>query len=174
MIKNRTELAKYFAELGFTNGVEIGTAQGRYAEILHNSIPNLTLLCVDNYGNRWEPLYEEAKTRLTPYGIPIWHMRSLEGAEAIKEESQDFVFIDADHSYEMVRDDIEAWTPKVRIGGIVSGHDYYLTRHGNLGVIQAVNEYADKHGYELQFTRWDLEADNKDDRQPCWYFRKDK
>lgn len=47
----------------------------------------------------------------------------------------DLVFIDADHSYEACFADIKAWTPHVRHGGIVCGHDFHLA-----GVEQAVRE----------------------------------
>jgi hypothetical protein len=46
-----------------------------------------------------------------------------------------------------------------------------MTRQGNFGVIKAVNDYTDKHGYKLQTTLWDLHA-NKDDKQPSWWFVK--
>jgi hypothetical protein len=39
-------------------------------------------------------------------------------------EPLDFVYIDGDHSYEGVLRDIHAWTPHVRKGGIIAGHDY--------------------------------------------------
>jgi len=39
-------------------------------------------------------------------------------------ESIDFLFIDADHSYEAVKKDLKLWYPKVKKGGIISGHDY--------------------------------------------------
>ena len=48
----------------------------------------------------------------------------------------DMVFIDADHSYEHVKQDIEAWYPLIKKGGIISGHDYGSYQ----GVIRAVNE----------------------------------
>jgi len=35
----------------------------------------------------------------------------------------DFCFIDADHKYESVRNDIRYWMQKIRVGGIISGHD---------------------------------------------------
>lgn len=49
---------------------------------------------------------------------------SKTAAQAIPDNSLDLVFIDADHSYEGCRDDIQAYWPKVKPGGIISGHDY--------------------------------------------------
>lgn len=48
---------------------------------------------------------------------------SVEAAECVDDASLDFVFLDADHSYEGVRDDIAAWLPKVKPGGWIGGHD---------------------------------------------------
>ena len=45
-------------------------------------------------------------------------------AKKFEDGSLDFVFIDADHSYEGVRGDIELWLPKVKSGGLLCGHDY--------------------------------------------------
>jgi len=109
----------------------------------------------------------------------------------VADESLDFVFIDADHKYVSVCDDIREWSKKVRIGGIVSGHDYYKTRGENLGVINAVDEYVAEHGYTLHLTNMTQRSDTYlpmdgrgnaingkwdsltvDDRQPCWYFTK--
>lgn len=54
----------------------------------------------------------------------------------------DFVYIDADHTYEMVKRDINLWLPLVKKGGIIGGHDYgfpdEVVRHG--GVQKAVDE----------------------------------
>jgi hypothetical protein len=63
---------------------------------------------------------------------------SLSASTHFKDASLDFVFIDADHSYESVKADIDAWLPKVRHGGILAGHDYGAPLWP--GVKQAVDE----------------------------------
>ena len=48
----------------------------------------------------------------------------------------DLVFIDADHEYDAVKNDIEKWLSKLKEHGTISGHDY-----GNhIGVSKAINE----------------------------------
>jgi hypothetical protein len=48
----------------------------------------------------------------------------LETSYEMPDGSLDFVYIDGDHSLEGIYNDIYAWTPKVRMGGVVAGHDY--------------------------------------------------
>jgi predicted O-methyltransferase YrrM len=61
---------------------------------------------------------------------------SWEAADNFKEGEVDFVFIDADHTYNSVIKDIKAWLPKIKKGGIISGHDYFTSP----GVKSAVDE----------------------------------
>lgn len=77
---------------------------------------------------------------------------SVTAATAIADSSLDFVFIDADHTYEAVSADLAAWWPKVRPGGILSGHDYggRKNRLGIWGVKRAVDEFAIANGVRLQ------------------------
>ena len=65
---------------------------------------------------------------------------SWEAATLFEDNSVDFVFIDADHQYESVKKDITAWYPKIKIGGIMSGHDYI----SKFGVADAVNSFFGK------------------------------
>lgn len=60
---------------------------------------------------------------------------SLEAATFYKDSSLDLVFIDAAHDYQNVFADITAWAPKVKSGGIISGHDWH-----HPPIKQAVNE----------------------------------
>lgn len=52
-------------------------------------------------------------------------MTSLEAVKEVEDSSLDFVFIDALHKYEAVKEDIQAWLPKIRKGGILAGDDYH-------------------------------------------------
>lgn len=67
---------------------------------------------------------------------------SADVARTVPDASLDMVFLDADHSYEGVRDDIAAWLPKVRAGGWIGGHDYDNPAPGYnfSGVERAVHE----------------------------------
>ena len=62
---------------------------------------------------------------------------STEASKDFKDESCDVVYIDMEHTYEAVKEDIEHWLPKVKKGGYLAGHDYVSHTQG---VIKAVNE----------------------------------
>lgn len=180
--QNREALARHFAELGFKKGAEVGVCYGLYSKVLLDNIPDLHLLAVDRwetyegYNRRrrqdtLEDAFVAATELLSPYkGCEILRGDSLEVAKTIPDGSLDFVFIDADHAYHAVVKDVAAWAPKVRKGGIVSGHDYYESKSGGLGVIPAVNEYVIANDKVLYRTAWDRTNPSRDDRQPSWYF----
>jgi len=69
----------------------------------------------------WRANIERAGLREWVSPIPL---PSVEAAAQFNDASVDFVFIDADHSYDAVRADIRAWRPKLRAGGLLAGHDY--------------------------------------------------
>jgi hypothetical protein len=66
--------------------------------------------------------------------------------EQIPNESLDCVFVDADHSYQAVKNDLDFWWNKVRQGGQILGDDYWMD-----GVAKAVQEFADKNNLQLDF-----------------------
>jgi len=91
--------------------------------------------------------------------------------------SLDFIYIDGNHAYEYVKRDIEIWWPKLKKGGLFSGHDYLdldyndpegsfaengKDKHiyfspggeygGRFGVNPAVDEFCNMNGYNLNVT----------------------
>lgn len=183
MIKNRVEFAKYLGDLGLKKGAEIGVCDGHFSVMLLDTIPGLELYCIDpwlgygtyrekGFSGHFRNSYEKAMDALSGRARIIRKL-SMDALADIPDESLDFVFIDGNHSYDYVREDVREWTKKVRKGGIVSGHDYYVMRSGGDDVIRAVNEYVAEHGYQLQVTGWDKETHiDHDDRHPCWFFVK--
>ncbi len=180
---SRIELAKHFNELGFKKGAEIGVFDGYYSEILCREISGLSLYSIDgwdNYGGYRNGAYhielqkalKTAQDRLAKYDCKIIQEFSKDAVKRFEDESLDFVFIDANHTYQYVKEDIELWTPKVRKGGIVSGHDYYVGKSGKMGVIEAVNEYIKNNNYKLEIIDWYRNTSNKNDKPPTWYFIK--
>lgn len=71
----------------------------------------------------------------------IWHkMLSNEAIKYVNDNTLDLIFIDANHSYENVKEDIELWYPKLKKFGILSGHDYKKNDIECKGVVKAVDE----------------------------------
>lgn len=140
-------------------GAEVGVLDGWSAEVLLRTFPRLNLWLVDAWkpfvGNcgldnkdatYFENAYEAAQfwTRFAASRRFTLRQSSPNAALRFADASLDFVFIDANHTYEHVRDDIFAWWPKLRAGGIMAGHDYgvYRDKTGEWGVARAVNEFA--------------------------------
>jgi len=86
--------------------------------------------------NEVERLFIE---RISPYSkmVSILKMKGDEASKYFKDNSLDFVYIDANHKYEAVCQDINIWSKKVKKGGFISGHDY---RPDAPGVVKAVKE----------------------------------
>lgn len=140
----KVELPRLFRRLGFKNGAEIGVRDGKYSEILCNAIPDLKLYCVDPWtayqgyielkGDKGQiVLNEQFKItieRLEKLNCEIIKDTSMNAINVFPDNSLDFVFIDGNHSLPYIIDDIAAWTKKVRIGGIISGHDYWSSING--------------------------------------------
>jgi predicted O-methyltransferase YrrM len=88
-------------------------------------------------------LYELYLKNIEPLKEFITTIRgsSQEVHTQFEDNSLDFVFIDGNHSYEAVKKDIESWYPKIKSGGIISGHDYTLEFGDAYGVVKAVDEF---------------------------------
>lgn len=134
--------------------VEIGAWKGRSAAFMGveivNSGKDIKLHVVDWFKGSDEPahhedddvragrLYEVFTTNIQPVAhvIEVHPTTSIEAASRFADNSLDFVFIDADHTYAGVKSDILAWMPKVKPGKILAGDDFgYFP-----GVNQAIDE----------------------------------
>jgi predicted O-methyltransferase YrrM len=166
LIFKRYDMAGMFRELGYKIGAEIGVDKGHYSEILCLQNPTAKVYAIDSWEGEYESHYEEAKKRLAPYNCIIIKSTSMEAVKKFKEGSLDFVYIDANHDYDHVKEDLEEWSKIVRTDGIVSGHDYghYKHKDRNLGSKQAINEYVSKYNKKLFLVNRNF--------QTSWFFVK--
>lgn len=124
--------------------VEIGVYKSNLCKAILRRLSKDTSLLeywtVDNWGyilndkyrdkgryseERWHAYYLH-NCRLMRF-FPCLHTvraTSLDAATIFPDEYFDLVYIDADHGYHAVVQDIKVWLPKVKKGGIISGHDY--------------------------------------------------
>lgn len=85
-------------------------------------------------------LYTRFMENVAPVASAIVPMRmtTTQAASNFADGSVDFVFIDADHSYDAVKQDIHTWLPKVKDGGVLAGHDYGWAGSVRRGVHDAI------------------------------------
>lgn len=150
----RRQFIDMLRERGAKIGVEVGTDHGQYAQQLLEGIPDLNLTCVDPYvayteGNDVKTqedvnkIYEEAKSRIYKYpNSIIFRDTSMNVVKDFKDNTFDFVFVDGNHSYSYVLEDITEWYKKVKPGGIIAGHDYKVDPVNDYGVIEAVEKFT--------------------------------
>jgi predicted O-methyltransferase YrrM len=167
---HRNDLPVLFRDLGFTRGAEIGVWRGAYSAMLCQANADLHLLCVDPWVSypAWQDTkntltgaeaeafmaesYRDACHRLAPLNCTIIRKFSAKAAEDVPDGSLDFVYIDANHVAEAVTEDLTVWTPKVKSGGIVSGHDYRVFEHKPfVQVVPAVNDFTRARGIDPWF-----------------------
>jgi hypothetical protein len=179
--RRRRFFPRMFTRLGYTCGAEIGVESGEFAEILCRA--GLKLYAIDPwlcYGyyetthahqGRMDERYERTLKRLAPFDCEVMREFSHEAAEKFEDGSLDFVHIDGNHDEENAYRDIEVWTPKVRVGGIISGHDYFNSRnHARCRVKDAVDRWVGEQGIGPWFL---IMARNGRPPTPSWFWVKE-
>lgn len=144
-------------ELG--KGVEVGVQRGFFSKLLSDRWTG-KIFCVDMWED--ETIENEAKSNLNTEQFTMIKGDSIEVAKTFKDESLDWVYIDAGHSYEEVKADYDAWFSKVRVGGIISGHDYGDNEFG-------VKKFVDELNKKINLTTEDF-WDGKE--YQSWWFIK--
>lgn len=166
----RSEAASNFVTGGKFRVVEIGSWTGGSAIAMAKTLSDMAdyeIHCVDHWkgGNLIQrgvspngEAYDQFRLNTAPLGDRIIaHRGSSEemAKEWAKREGPartiDFLFIDADHTYEGCRTDIQCWLPFLRNGAIICGHDYSSVAPG---VKRAVHDFFSFEEVQVIGTVW--------------------
>ena len=157
-------VAKRVCHLDKILGVEVGVYKGTMSKGLLETLPQLNLDLVDRYivtppgdsyfdgsiklarmsQQEFDSAFQDAKDNVVRFAnrCTFYIMESREASKHIPNGSRDFIFIDADHSFIGVTNDLTYWVPKVKPGGWICGHDYAHPDQGE--VKRAVEEFFTK------------------------------
>lgn len=182
---------------GMRTGAELGVQLGLFAKHTLTSWPSCRkYYLVDLWGHQenykditnvddtaQEEAFQATKNNVKDFMQKIVILRNYTvlAAHAVADGELDFVYIDARHDYCGVMEDLQSWWPKLRSGGILSGHDYLradspvvlatkqdysLCMNGtvHLGAVKgAVDEFTAAHGLKVVTTQ---------EAWPSWMARK--
>jgi hypothetical protein len=124
--------------------VEVGTWEGGFTSSILSKSNVTKVFCVDPYKHftnneypdgmndltqkRFDDLFKSVSDRLTSkFASKVEFIRdlSVNGSTKFDDNSLDFVYIDGNHDYKYVIEDLKAWYPKVKVGGYLCGDDVY-------------------------------------------------
>ena len=160
--------------------VEVGSWHGQsailMARLIQRSRKNIRFTCVDHFQGSVEHHNEadldcsdvraKFEANLERYGvahsIQVLPLASVEAAKTFADDSLDFVFLDASHDEDAVREDIAAWLPKVRLGGCLAGHDFNF-----FGVSRAVAAMIPDKGVDIIGRSWVYRKEQKTKQMEC-------
>lgn len=140
---------------------EVGTDTGSFAKkILEISYPQELHLIDISFQNFRKQEFSSAIHK----GVVCLHESdSVEALNKFPDSYFDWIYIDADHSYEGVKRDIKLAKTKIKSDGLLAFNDYMFWSHRGLesfGVMQAVNEFCLKENWEICYFALNIEAVN--------------
>ncbi len=147
---------------------EIGVWKGEFSkEILKREPSKLYLIdpwkSIADVPERWHAAPQEEMDKvynevIGAFGgrdnVEVVRKFSADAAADIQDGSLDWVYVDGDHSYEFVKQDLELWWPKLKPGGCICGDDYqegkYQVEVLKFGVVKAVNEFTQNNSAAIK------------------------
>lgn len=122
--------------------IEIGSLFGRSsAAWCQGAGDEKTVVCIDTWEGTPDTVYKggpleaymtedvfaQFQSNMSSMGFSprVLRMDSVEAAKLFSDRSVDLVFVDGDH-YKVV-EDLDAWVPKIKIGGLICGHDWHAS-----------------------------------------------
>lgn len=165
-VEYRYEMIERYFKSG-SIGAEIGVYKGSFSYTILTAANPSKLYLVDPWKiDLFEPLGETQESLDKMHNIVVKRFKDNPEIEILRETSVDaaprfadnyfdWVYIDGDHTYEGVLQDILTWFPKVKEGGWICGDDYNISKSGEYkdGVILAVHAALNQLGSKIRIER---------------------
>jgi len=186
-ISSREELIKKIKPKGV--GVEVGVQAGVFSNCILENCKDLKLYLIDCWETQDFNIYPDiANVDLRSHAQALIHTISLNwkffdrlkiikdfsknAVTYFKDESLDFIYLDANHKSEAFIEDLSLWYPKLKIGGLFAGHDYIdesiESGYGaKIEVKSAINNFSKEYDKIVYFTK-----ENPENGFPSWFFIK--
>jgi hypothetical protein len=149
---------------------ELGVFKGDFSKVIVNTIQPKILYLVDIFsgnmgsgdknGQNFEFIdMDQSYRSLVQYfnsvdNVSILKNTTYEFLHNIEPNMLDAVYIDADHSYDNVKQDLELSFSKIKNNGFIMGHDYCPKQFP--GVCRAVNEFCTLHSQQIKYIANDI------------------
>jgi hypothetical protein len=164
----REYLPEFLVSQGYKVGAEIGVYKGAFTgRFLH---AGLKMYAIDPWTpftgqgrsqqkrEVQEEIYDIACRSLKPYTdtgqCQIIRKTSMEALTGFKPGALDFVYIDGNHEFPNVAQDLYEWNKIVRPGGVMSGHDYFNTPPHASNVLCHAKAVVDAYTSLYQIENW--------------------
>lgn len=191
-VRSRNDFPKLIDELGLKVGVELGVNTGSFSNFLLENSKLEKLYSIDAWNEdadqtmaapykSWtvkhgEVEEAEAKARevLAKHGdrSHIIKGNSFDAAADFSDGEVDFIFFDAGHRFSGFALDMINWWPKVRMGGVIAGHDYW--RRYRYEVMEVANSFLVEHKLLMHLTWEDKNRDSKGYAPPSFWAIKEQ
>jgi len=162
-----------------STGVEIGVHEGDFSRLLLTHVRPARLHLIDPWEYRPEPEYAQSyyggqagvdqynldqrynrvlkrlHKHLQKQQVIIHRQRSSKVTESFPPDYFDWIYIDGDHLYQQVRQDLEEFGQRVKPGGWIAGGGFRSGAWWCDGVVRAVEEYVASTPHQQYITHGD-------------------
>lgn len=173
LLLNREKLLEHLPKKGIV--AELGVDEGNFSEVILNKCQPEKLHLIDIWDSE---IYNDVKRKYVEQrfdpeirsGIVEINLGySTEIGAKFEDNYFDWIYIDTDHTYTTTKNELEIWSPKIKEGGIIAGHDFiegYWDGLVRFGVKEAVYEFCGNNNWEIVY----LTMDNRE--HPSFAIRK--